>query len=331
MIATDTDAAELTIRIEGPAVSAGRLAVDDLVLLARGLQDGIARVALVLSGVGSRRPGRRPAEVASRTRLEVVHFGPGGSAVLNLSLPRAHEPAQLKAFEPEQGADVGELAVELFLDGLSSIAGGGSLPTGWDAGVLTECWETLAIFERGVSRVEISGRGRRPDKSWDQHVVLDPPKRAIVKGLMRNPLRQRRTVQGRLSMGDFKETSLRCRVDPPIGASVECTFTEALRERVLRALTRHVTVTGEATLDPDSGRIRTLEIEEIDVIEFETARTDVRSFWEAPTIEELAAQQGVKPVTDVATLAADFWPSEMSVDDFLALIDDNEPRRTVPA
>ncbi len=330
MVSTHSDAAKLTVHIEGPAVGAGRLAVHDLALLAGGLQDAITRVALVLSGVTSLRPGRRPAEIAERTRLEVVRFGPARSAVLSLSLPEAPEPEQLVAFPPEE-EDIGERALNLFLDGLSSLSGDGPLPAGWDAGVLSACWEMAAVFDRGVNRIDISGLAKQREKGWRRRAVLDPEKRAIVRKLMRGPRRERRMIHGRLSMGDFRETSLRCRVDPAIGAPIECTFTEELRDRVLRALTRHVTVIGEAALDPDNGRIRELAIEQIDLIDVDTASAEFQGFWEARTIEDLAAQQGVKPVTDVAALAADFWPPDLSVDDFLALVGDDGPRRTVSA
>jgi hypothetical protein len=42
-------------------------------------------------------------------------------------------------------------------------------------------------------------------------------------------------------------------------------------------------------------------------------------FWEKKTIEELAREQGVKPVGGLAELAMD-WPEEDSLDEFFALI-----------
>lgn len=41
-------------------------------------------------------------------------------------------------------------------------------------------------------------------------------------------------------------------------------------------------------------------------------------FWQPKTVEELAAEQGVKPVDDPNELRGDFWPPEESMDDFLA-------------
>jgi hypothetical protein len=49
-------------------------------------------------------------------------------------------------------------------------------------------------------------------------------------------------------------------------------------------------------------------------------------FERVPTIEELAAEQGVTPVTDLAALRGDFWPEEESLDEFLDWVY-NEHRR----
>lgn len=80
-------------------------------------------------------------------------------------------------------------------------------------------------------------------------------------------------------------------------------------------------------LDPDDGRIREPATEEAEVAGADALGEALPGFWESPTIEELAEQQGVKPITDVAALAADFWPPDMSADGFLALVDDAAPAR----
>ena len=43
-------------------------------------------------------------------------------------------------------------------------------------------------------------------------------------------------------------------------------------------------------------------------------------FYRDHDIDDLAAEQGVGPVTDVRSLIADFWPDEDDVDDFVATI-----------
>jgi hypothetical protein len=41
-------------------------------------------------------------------------------------------------------------------------------------------------------------------------------------------------------------------------------------------------------------------------------------FYHPKSIEELAEEQGVRPVEDFESLLGDFWPEDESVDDFLA-------------
>jgi hypothetical protein len=43
------------------------------------------------------------------------------------------------------------------------------------------------------------------------------------------------------------------------------------------------------------------------------------SFWQSKTLDELCAEQSVKPLTSMKDLAGD-WPEEDSIDDFLAWI-----------
>jgi hypothetical protein len=45
---------------------------------------------------------------------------------------------------------------------------------------------------------------------------------------------------------------------------------------------------------------------------------DPRYNFEAnPSLEELIAQQGKGPITDISVLHGDFWPEEESIEDFL--------------
>ena len=40
-------------------------------------------------------------------------------------------------------------------------------------------------------------------------------------------------------------------------------------------------------------------------------------FWRTKTTEELAAEQGVKPVENIDDLRGGFWPEDESIDEFL--------------
>jgi hypothetical protein len=69
---------------------------------------------------------------------------------------------------------------------------------------------------------------------------------------------------------------------------------------------------GVAVLDtpvllPDGTRVR---------VEVEPANSD---FWGGKSVEELAIEQGIKPIGNLASLAID-WPEEESIDEVLALV-----------
>lgn len=42
-----------------------------------------------------------------------------------------------------------------------------------------------------------------------------------------------------------------------------------------------------------------------------------RTVWESASGEQLAAEQGVKPIHDISELAGDFWPEDEGPDDFV--------------
>jgi hypothetical protein len=51
-----------------------------------------------------------------------------------------------------------------------------------------------------------------------------------------------------------------------------------------------------------------------------------------PSVEQLMAEQGTGPITDVSVLHGEFWPEEESIEDFLeALHDWRGHKRTDPA
>jgi hypothetical protein len=51
-----------------------------------------------------------------------------------------------------------------------------------------------------------------------------------------------------------------------------------------------------------------------------------------PTVEQLTAEQGTGPITDVSVLHGDFWPEEESIEDFLETLHEwRGHKRTDPA
>ena len=53
---------------------------------------------------------------------------------------------------------------------------------------------------------------------------------------------------------------------------------------------------------------------------FSEAKVSTSDFWQTKTVEELAVEQGVKPIENPDELLGDFWPEEERVEDFLAAL-----------
>lgn len=299
------DRGVLRLQVQGPAVASGRILVDDLVVLVRQVQTAIERIALVLRGEQGMRRGRRPADIERLTRLELVALE-SGSVVMVLDFRR--DQLQL------EGMDPGVEAAWRLVDGLVALDQREELPPGWDPGVVVAFREATSLFRRGIERVEIS---LGIDGCW-RSACLEAVDAERFARLATRRVSNRRTVEGRLLMADFKEWATRCRVHPPMGPPVECTFDEAHRQAVLDALTKYVRVTGEAEIDPETSRIKRLAIADLEILDWEGAEETTPSFWEPIPTEGLAVMQRVKPVTHVEELAADIWESPEEVEAFLA-------------
>lgn len=296
--------ASLTIKLAGPGVGEGRLALAELVHVGRNLQAAVERIALVLRGEAkSLKPGRRPADVMDLCRLDLVGFR-GGSAVLELELGGAERPFEVM--------DLGEAALDRMVEGLRRVSEGPTLPAGWDAGVLMAWRELGSVFERGVDHIEV----RRAKREAVSVVQYTRSVRDQIVQRIRGPVRDLVTVEGRLLMADFDEAHRRCRVHPPYGPPVTCIFQDAQREAILDLLTKYVRVVGQGERDEGQGRVRAVKIADIEPVEIPGNREGF-GFWEHPSVEDLARRQAVRAIERPEDLAADLWESASELDEFL--------------
>lgn len=83
-------------------------------------------------------------------------------------------------------------------------------------------------------------------------------------------------------------------------------------------------ITSEADLDPETGKVRLLAISGLEVLT-DQERLDDESeesrmvFWTPKSLEDLAAEQGVGPITDLDAVWGS-WPEEDEFDSFLATL-----------
>jgi hypothetical protein len=307
--------APLRIHLEGPAVRHHRIGLQDFLLFARQLQTAVDRVARVIRGQGvSVQSGRKPSSIKGPCSLDIVEIR-GGSLTITCDLPVESQP---ELFE-----DLGEKALIYFVEGIEAIRGEQpAIPRGYDKGVLLALREGGKLFDRGIETITFDLRTLKGH--WISRYTKEVHTCVLsrVQESIENRTTQH-TVEGRLVMGDFKEAGFRCRVHPPIGKPIPCTFDEAQKEAVLAALTHYVRLVGEAT--EAEGEILSLKIEHVEVLdrhlEVEKRGEKGTSFLDGKIdLEALAAQQRVSTVSDFDSLLGDFWPEEESADQFIATI-----------
>ncbi len=308
--------APLKIHLQGPAVSHHRLPLQDFVLFARQVQTAVDRVARVLLGQGiSTQPGRKPSEIIRSCSLDLVEVRDGSVTVI-CDLP---VQSQAELFE-DITEDLGEEALTSFVQGIEVVGGQQpAMPRGYDQGVLLALREGGKLFKHGIETIAFDLRMRKGH--WVSRYTREGYTRVVSR--IQEPIENRRAIEGRLLMGDFKETGFRCRVHPPIGEPIACLFDEVQKEAVLAAMTRYVRLVGEAT--EAEGEILSLKIGDIEVLDREVDAEERAEkgavFFESKTdLESLAAQQGVSAVSNFDSLLGDFWPEDESADQFIASV-----------
>ena len=303
--------APLIIHLEGPALTHHRMALRDLVLFSQQLQTAIDRIGRVLLGQNtSVRRGRKPAEIEKACTLEIVEVK-GGSLTMVCDLPQEEQTSLL--------GNLGEEALISFVQGIEAIDSQPRpyMPKGYDKGVLLALREGGKLLDHGIGRITFDLR--TPKGHWTPVYTPDTHSRLVAQ--IQEPVENKRTVEGRLLMGDFRETGFRCRLHPPVGSPISCTFSEEQREAVLAALTRYVRLVGKAR--ETDGTIQTLRIEDVEILdqpEDTEAAEQAYYFDSSQTLEDLAEQQGVVVSAAFDNLLGDFWPEDEDIDEFTATV-----------
>jgi len=298
------------IKLEGPGVKPGRVRLEDFLRLGQEMLRAVERVALVLQGSAeSQRAGRRPQDIRAAVSLDVVGVTHGSpSAVIRF------ERSDTQLAIPD--ADLGLQAFEKFLQGLRVVTSGGdAYPSGYDAGVLLAVRDAGRLFDHGVDRIEFTLNHR----AEPLRALYHRDGYARVQQRIIGPQLNKRTIEGRLLMADFKEGGSRLRVHPSSGDPVICLFSDSLRDEVYRSILHFVRVTGEAKEDPVFNKIVSITISDIERIE---AKEDQAmeilpsgaplpgDFWQAMSFDELAAAQGVRPMTNIDAIVGT-WPGDV--------------------
>ena len=310
----------LKIRFDGEAVGAGRIPVKHLLRFLTNMNKALQRMGRVLTGdAESVRRGPQPSVIKEEVALVLVLLTHGS-------------PAAVLGFERQQpetalsGMDLGLEILEKALSGLAAVQeSDDTLPPGYDAGVLMAWRDAGTLFSQGITKIDFTLNHRTTPLT----TTFTPEGFKRIQERIKGPQTNIRTIEGRLLMADFKEHGTRCRVHPSLGDPVLCLFDENQRDEVLEDILRYVRIVGEAKEDPQTGKIATIKIHDIERLEDrEGEATDLlpqgtpisRDFWESLTLDELAQAQNVRPMADVRALFGT-WPGEMN-DGFEEAIDE---------
>jgi hypothetical protein len=299
----------LKIRFDGEAVGPGKIPVSHLLRFLTNMNKALQRTGRVLLGEAeSVRRGRQSDNIKDVLSLDLVLLTHGSPAAV-LGFERRRGQTALP------GMDFGQEILEKALAGLDyAQKAGDPLPPGCDAGVLLAWRDAGVLFSQGVKEIAFTLNHR------EQPIAtrFTPEGFTRIQERIKGPQTNIRTIEGRLLMADFKEHGTRCRVHPAAGEPVLCLFDEAQKDEVLEDILQFVRIVGEAKEDPVSGKIASIKIHDIERLEDkENEAIDLlpqgtpisRSFWESPSLEELAQAQNVMPVMDVESLLGG-WPGD---------------------
>lgn len=281
------------LKVTGPGIKGGRVPVPDLVRICSEVQAAVNRQAEALEGKETLRPGPFTARARFECTLELLGIREG-SAVLPFGLLKPQMPLDFSRVTTLGAEAVAEVA-----EAVEALEAGRTRPI--DRGVLDSFQNLGEVFDqKRVSTIQFVV-SKRVAKKRRVEATFNATVRKRVLARLKHPTRATRVVEGILEMADFKPSDHRCRLTPPLGPPVGCTFDEDRENQVQEFLRKPVRAQGEATLDPYSGRIESLHINTIEPIQ--SFSVGAEEFHAARSIQELAAMQGVEPLKNAGVLA----------------------------
>jgi hypothetical protein len=268
---------QLRVVLSGESAELGKVPAADVAKLLLGIERAVARSASVNLGRTAKPRGRRASAVAETARLRLRAIEPG-SVVPVLELPDIpHEAEPLILGEPPPS----ENAVHKVFDALQDEPSHPSI-----INALVQLTEELGIGERYESLSL-----KLLNDEVEREVIVDASTRQRLRAQagLPTPIREE-TVIGTLVEADFEKRSARLR--SPDGQAVSVTFGEELADEIQEALRRQAGFIGQVVYDRDSMQARSVALHSIWRPEQLMLGVDVDAFWQVPSYEDLAEQQG---------------------------------------
>lgn len=291
---------KIFVKAEGDNVGDARLSASDFAEIIKRTQQALQRIGQVLYGGESKGKGRKKRDIEELCELFMVDWQRGSAvAVLELAIP----PRQLNLF-----GYIGEQSLDAFIDGMEELSKeDGTLPRGFDTGVLQTCEGLSRVFHRGINNLTFQLENGRTSKAVTYNTKIRERVREFLGGPVDLGLATR---VGRLEVLNG-HSGLAGNLYEHDGTRWICHFKPEHFEYLSDVWMHTVQVKGQAIVEP--GKERTLRVESIVVAEDELEAKYVKEegipFWKSVSLDELIEEQGVKPVKDLDEIAA-LWPSE---------------------
>ena len=322
-ITAPKEAPVLTLKVRGPGIRSGRIAVPDLIRICQDAQSAVNRQAEAMEGRKTIHPGPVSDQIRHECTLELIAIRKG-STTLDFGLAKPQMDFPFEEMKHFGSAVVRELA-----ETIQSL-GNGNKKRNLDPGVLQSIYALASLVETGrITDLEwIAPKGiapkwiapnsgrKRLSASINKHVRERAAAQLIA------PVFKAAQVDGVLDMADFSRRDRKCRIDPAIGASIVCTFGPEHENDVQTLLRQPVRVTGIGRIQPHSDRVDSLQIQKIETLP--SLSLGEGNFFLSPGIEQLAAAQGTKPLRDAGILGGMLADDEL--DDFIAAIYDSRDK-----
>ncbi len=303
-----------SLRIKVQGVPSGHVSVPDLLTLCEEAQRAVTRQAEALEGRKTLHPGPTSDFIKQECTLELIGLRKG-STTLQFSLANPQQRLPLPNYRDIGPEVVHELASTIKALGVHRKPADTRKAESrvFDEGVLNSLYKLGSVVEGEKPKTleliapKMGGQPRisvKIEKSTRENIAkrLSRPRKAHVQ------------VDGTLDMADFKTGDKRCRIDPPIGPSIVCAFDDELEERIYTLLRRPVRVSGVATIVPQTGKVESLRIDNLDPLP--SLALGEGSFFVSHSLEQLADLQNVGPIKNSKVLVGGIPDSE-DLDEFL--------------
>lgn len=288
--------------VQGPGVRHG-IDVPILVKICEQAQTVVNRQAEALEGKPTLRPGPITAKAQSECTLKLVRYR-GGSADLGFTFakPQQHLPATI-SFADDVVRTVAETVLAFGRKRIKK-------PPQAEIGVL----DSLNYLGQLIDRKSITSvTWKIPARNGHKGITatFNEAARGRVLERLRPPAKKSAEYEGVLEMADFREADLKCRILPTLGSPLQCSFEESQADEIYAALRNPVRISGEASIDSQTGRVQNVKIDRLEPLE--PLALGAADFYSGKSIAELIEAQGIKPMVDIGVLAGGL-PDDLDVD-----------------